>query len=229
MARAWAALILIFAIVCNGSAAEPERNAESFEKLRAECVKLAPRGWAVELTLVADGNLQRAGECPALVIRTEQNVPVEYHMPNPSSAGETFRKTEPVTIRLIAQPYISPIEYAALKRRNDECVGQRTAMAKKLKDEKIASAFMGPEPIPPSGFRANSYTEMRLVWEYAFLWLESEPKPLPTHRFEILTLKLDMPQNVTIGDKKIADEFKSLAQAVQSRLTSYESSTSKTK
>jgi hypothetical protein len=221
---ATAACVLLLSI-CNSqaSAAEQERNAESFEKLRAECVKFVPRGWIVELTLANDGNSARAGECPALVIRTERSVPVEYHMPNPSTAGETFRKTEPLAIRLVAQPYVSPIDYAAMKRRNNDFTAQRTAMAKRMKSEKINSAFMGPEPIPPSGFRPESYTETRLVWEYAFLWLETEPKPLPTHRFEILTLKLDAPQNVTINDKRAAEDFQAILQSIGKTLAAYES------
>src|SRR6187551_3266484 len=102
------------------AAAEHERNAESFEKLRAECVKFAPPGWTVEQELVNDANSGRRGECPALVIRTEKNVAVEYHMPNPSTAGETFKQNEPLAIRLIAQPYVSPIDYSSLKRRNED-------------------------------------------------------------------------------------------------------------
>jgi hypothetical protein len=204
-------------------AAEQERSAESFEKLRAECIKLAPSGWAVELMLVDAKNPSKPGDCPAIVIHTEKDVEQDHQIPNSSSAITASRATEPVAIRLVAQPYVSPIEYGAIKRRNDEHANQRITMFKRLKAEKVNSTLTGTEPLPPSAFRPTSYTEIRMVWEYAFLWLATEPEPLPTHRFETLTLKVDAPQDVTIRNQTVAGQLKALLEAINKTLTPYES------
>jgi hypothetical protein len=185
-------------------AGDQERSAESFEKLRAECIKLAPAGWAVELTLVDAKNPAKPGDCPAIVIHTEKSL-------------------EPVAIRLMTLPYVSPIEYAAIKRRNDEHANQRLAMFKRMKTEKVNATATGSEPSPPSAFQPTSYTEIRRVWEYAFLWLETEPEPLPTHRFEILTLKIDAPQDGTIRDQAVVAQLKVLVESIKKTLTPYES------
>ena len=204
------------------SAADQDRNAESFEKLRAECIKLAPTGWTVELMLVDAKNSAKPGDCPAIVIHTDKNVEQEHEVINSAPSATPIRTTDPLAIRLVAQPYVSPIEYAATKRRNDEHANQRLAMFKRLKTEKVNSAFMGPEPIPPSAFRPNSYTEIRLVWEYAFLWLETEPESLPTHRFEVLTLKIDSPQGVTIRDQVMANQMQTVLDSIRKILTPYQ-------
>jgi hypothetical protein len=212
---------MLVVVLVRPNLADDAQDADNLEKLRAECEKTLPAGWIAELGLVESNRPKQRGECPAVVIRTEQPVMLEFAAANAPAGEEARRVTEPAAIRLVCFRPVTQQEFARLKKQNGESQRQRSEMEARLKGA-VRWGFMGPAPIPPSAFEPNSYQETRSVWEYAVLWQRTQPQELPTHHYESLSLTLSTESDMSISDKGKAREYSQVLEAVKKLLTPYD-------
>lgn len=224
---------LLLAVVCfsqpiaDGGAADEESDAAGIEQLVADVQNVLPPGWVVEFKLVDPRIPTRRGSHPALVIKSDQPLPVEYFAPNPP--GRSADEPEPppdislktVAIHFVASPYLSSHSYSNARERNGTLVQRRVDFERNhLKH--IRWSHMGPNPIPPDAFEPRTARENHLVRQYAYLWVSTQPQPLPTHHTDRLAFEMRDLGSIKLHDAKRSKEYKQILEAVQKFIVPYE-------
>ncbi len=206
-------------------AAPPDagRDARALDDLRAEVRKAVPPGWAVEITLVDPERPGRPGQCPALVIRSEQAIEVDYILPGMPAGGEPLRRSEQVAVRLVAMPFLTADGYTAARAAGFRALDERLAFVRtRLKAVPYASKSGGSTP--PEDFRPRDDAERRLVVEYAYLWQRTETPALPTHHARGLGFRLVVGEGMVVRDEAKARDYGRVLEAVRALVVPYEPS-----
>jgi hypothetical protein len=219
-------LVLLAAIA--PVAADERSDAKSFQELLVKINDRLPSGWIVEAALtVSPKDLLRPGPYPTLIIKSTVPLPLEFVGINLPGRSSDEPKPPPrinpdvVTLRFVARPFMSSRTYAAAREHNEVLQKKRLEFERQhLKD--VASAHMGPEPIPPHAYRPRSEREIELVRQYAFLWLSTEPQLLPTHFTDDLSFALYDLGDFTIHDADKDKEYHQILESIQELITPYE-------
>jgi hypothetical protein len=196
-----------------------QADSDTLEKLKADVARVLPAGWTLEITPAAKTPPSRGDLAPCLVISSAKPLSVRFNYPNPASGEKKTSQLEIVDLTLTAGPLMSPEEYAAARQKNLENNEARLNFMKKLKD--IRWGHMGAEPFPPSAYEPNSEAERRLVREYAFVWMRTEPRPLPTHSYGTLSFTRSDQHYMTVDDPHAADELAQIKKSLDRILTPY--------
>lgn len=217
--------ILLTTIVCFTLAfatsihADEQRDAADLEQLLAQVQKVVPPGWSADFQLVDRRVPSRRGSHPAIVIKSDAELPVEYCVPNPAP-GEPDVHQEFVTIHFVAFPYMTPENHLRARKINYERLSRRLDFERaQLKN--VQAFHMGPQPIPPSSYKPQNEDEAKLIRRYAFLWAATEPLTIPTHHTDQLAFEMrDLP--IKIHDADQAKEYQQILDAVQKIVVPYE-------
>ncbi len=190
------------------------------EGLLERMQKILPPGWSVSSKLANRDAPSRPGWHPTVVIQSKDALPVEHFYPGmgPDEAPKISR--EKVTVFFVASRYVSWDQYAVVQQQNESLLEKRRAFRnEKLKF--IPWGYKGAEPIPPDAFEPRTKAETRRIREYAFLWISTQPKPLPTHFAENLSFEMHLPGSIEIHDPKKSQEYKQLLESVEKIIVPY--------
>jgi len=180
--------------------------------------KELPNGWTVEFKVAEHylGSMR-----PVVLISSAEELPIEFVVPSPPP-GEPEIQREKATMWLAFMPYLTQHEFDAARQRNDDRTQQRRQFVdENLKNMRFSGKVGDAEPKPPWGFSPRSEAETRLVNQYAFLWLTTEPERLPSHRYGTLSMWFGQPP-ITIHEAKREREFREIITAVERLVTPYE-------
>ena len=211
-------LVLVGLMCGSGSLAaefSPQRAADTHEELRGAVQKVVPSGWAV---IVSPAE-------PALVISCEKNLSVEYR--SVASFQVLKRANERVAVRFVAAPFVSPERHASIQQRNRER-RQRRIQFEDRHLSKMAEAttltFKLELPIPPTRYKPQTGQEKHTITEYAFLWLRTQPKNLPSHAFKDISFhRHGLKRGASIVDEAKAREYNSIMKSVEKMIEPYKS------
>ena len=232
-ARLAAALIALAAVRCGHAEETLARDSECLSGLMAEVQKLLPSGWWVEMTPDVPHEVVRIRlpelDWPHLVVWYTEKVRVSYpNAPNPPARTEGDAEVpddalELVAIRVVCRPAMTPDAYRVAMNDNRERLKRRERFEARLRrGDSIRYGFMGPAPIPPWAFEPRGSNESESVRQYSFLWMETEPIVLPTHRYQTLSMTVDFEPHVHIHDAAIAAQKEALQSGIGKLLTAYE-------
>ena len=202
--------------------ASEKEDAASIEQLRDAIAHRLPAGWTVTIDPGRPDRERGPGaQSLAIVIASNDELPLEVQMPNPAAGQPPTKEKRKVEIILAVRPLLTPEQFERLKAKDDQLVAARTAMERQLK-KSTRWGYMGAEPIPPSAFDPKDDAQRRLVIEYALLWNRTEPEPLPTHYFENLSFDEVLPLYSAIADTAKSKEYEGIVKAVDGLLRPYE-------
>ncbi len=205
-------------------AADERSDSAHLEQMIQRIEKSVPAGWSVSYKLANPEFPDRHGSHPTVVIQSNDPLPVQHFYPGtePPFPGESLEiARHKVTAYFVASPYLSRDQYAEVQKQNDALLRKRSEFQKeKLKD--IPWAYKGAEPIPPDAFVPQNEAEARRVREYAFLWISTQPKPLPTHFTDNLSFEIHLPGSIKIHDPKTSKEYEQTLKSVQKVIVPYE-------
>ncbi len=205
-----AALLLLFVVLAGKACADAKQDVAQLDKLIAQIEKILPAGWTVAFE-VANDHCGRSR--PKLVVQSAEKLPAEYigsiGQPPAGSDPSPYIVQENVKVEFAFVPYMTHQEYATTRKQNED-LGRRRRQFEKSRLKQEQSRYKG-------GFTATTYQRQTgdkspLVREYAFFWLNTEPKPLPTHHYGTLSVEtLDLHHmsdiSVTIHDAQKDKEF----------------------
>jgi hypothetical protein len=97
---------------------------------------------------------------------------------------------------------------------------RRQFVKQRLKEVKLNAK--GEDPPAPFQFEPRSVPEARMIREYAFLWLATEPEQLPSHRFGTLSMWYWGEDTVEIHDVERDKQYRQLAASLERIVTAYE-------
>jgi hypothetical protein len=196
-------------------------DAASLERLRSEIARRLPAGWTVRIEPAGPVRTRGPGtEVLAVVIASNEKLPVELHAPNPAAGQAPKMEMEKAQIVLAVCPFLTQEQYQQLRAKDEQLVASRTAVEQRLKKQ-IKWGYMGGDPVPPSAFDPKDDAQRRSVLEYALLWNHTEPEPLPTHYFESVAFE-EKPSLYTIADRTKAKEYTDIVKALDELLKPYE-------
>jgi len=191
------------------------------EQLIRDIQKELPTGWTLEFKVAAHhlGSMR-----PAVSISSAEELPIEFVAPSPPPGGPEIQHAR-ATMWLAFMPYLTPQEFDTARQRNDDRTHQRRQFVEaNLNDVPFAGKVGDAEPKPPWGFSPRSVTETRLVQQYAFLWLATEPERLPSHHYGQLSIWLGQPP-IKIHEEKREREFRETIAAVERIVKRYKNTT----
>jgi hypothetical protein len=207
-------------VACPARGAEKE-DADSLERLQSEIQRSLPAGWTATIDPAFRESPRIDDEKPALVVKSADKLPVEGQFPGAAPGQEPFKESRHVEIVLAVCPFLTPEQFAGVRRKNEDVTKARAKVEGRLRD--IPWAYKGGSPIPPSAFRPRDDRDRRLVLEYALFWNRTELQPLPTHYAESLSFDMALPPEYShITDRSKAREYDEIVNALKRLLTSYE-------
>jgi hypothetical protein len=223
LALAVAACIPWFSLAyANG---DEQQDAATMEQILAEVQKTVPPAWLVEVKLADPISPGQPGPHPTLVIKSAEPLPVGYMLPSQpplSGNGPPQISKQVVAIEFVACPFLPPERYNMAREHNDTLLRARLQFqSERMKT--IPSVWKGPMPFPPQAYHPRSQEEVQRVRQYAFLWVSTEPRSLPTHRTANLAFKMVSDNYVYIADAKKAEEYQQILRAVQRIIVPYAS------
>jgi hypothetical protein len=128
---------------------------------------------------------------PQLQISSQEKLPIYYlgMAGRPSTMGD--RPPEPDAIQqvkmdFVVMPYMSPQEYELARNRN-AALEQRRREYEERRLGQQQSRYKGG--FTPATYESRTGTTTPFLREYAFLWLNTEPQPLPTHYYGPLSFR----------------------------------------
>lgn len=210
------------------AAADERQDAAHMEQLLADVQKFVPPGWDVTYDLIHPGFPDIPGPYPTLVIKSDKPLPLEFvnlpGMPGGAPDDPPDILQTVVTIHFFASPYLSEKDYATARERNDALHQKRIQFEREHLQKIPWSGHKEGEPIPPEAYEPRTEKETQLVRQYAFLWISTEPRPLPTHHtdhlaFEMRYIPLDI---VKIHDDKRSKEYEQIVGALKKIIVPYE-------
>ena len=81
---------------------------------------------------------------------------------------------------------------------------------------------MGPNPFPPFDYHPKNEAERKLLLEYAFVWVNTEPCRLPNYHFRQLAFRGDMMENWNFQGPGIQEEIERVRSSLLKILKKYE-------
>jgi hypothetical protein len=182
-----AALIWPMLVASVPSRADERGDVAQLDQLMAQIKPMLPAGWSVKFE-ISNSLFQYK---PQLQISSQEKLPIYYlgMAGRPSSVGD--RPPEPDAIQEVKMdfalmPYMSPQEYELVRTRNE-------ALERKRREFEVSrlgieqSNFKGG--VTPASFEWQTRTTTPFLREYAILWLNTEPQPLPTHYYGSLSFR----------------------------------------
>jgi len=163
-----------------------------------------------------------------LFIRSEGKLPVEYvGFIGRRAAGDD---PNPYIVQKIAQvefeffPYLTPQDYAKTRKTNDELEKHR----EQYEERRFGKMrFQNKGELSPLSFVSPFEDRTPFLKEYAFLWLRTEPKPLPTHYYGTLAVEThDIPPvwsgTIKIHQAQKEAEHQAIMEVLESLFRPYE-------
>ena len=199
------------------AAPDVARNVADLEQLVSEVKKIVPAGWDLKFDVA---ELYLRDMRPVLTVTSAEELPVQHFGPGMPGGGPAIER-EKVTLWLAFMAYKSPAEHAAARERNDALTNTRREFVKQRLTE-VKFGGKGEDPPPPWQFSPRSASEARLVREYAFLWLATEPEPLPSHHYGTLSMWYWGEDTIEIHDAERDQQYQQIAKGLERILTSYE-------
>jgi hypothetical protein len=194
-----------------------ERDVADLEQLVSEVKKIVPAGWNLKFDV---GEFYLRETRPVLTITSAEDLPVQHFGPG-MPAGDPPIEREKVTLWLAFMAYKSPAEHAAARARNNlRTYDRREFVKQRLKGVKFGGK--GEDPPAPFQFSPQSAQESRLVREYAFLWLATEPEPLPSHHYGTLSMWYWGEDTIEIHDAERDKQYRQIAKGLERIVTAYE-------
>lgn len=216
------AAIAFFIVTALGAVQAGDRNdAEDLEALHGKFQKMLPKGWSATLDLLDAERPDQPGSTPAIVIQSDTPLEVSWSVPSSPPGDQLHINREPVVIRLIAMPFVPPEKYTALRQHNQK-LAEICEQFTRTEMSAIPWAHKGALPLPPSAFSPETDPEKRLVRHYAYLWMRSQPTPLPTHYEGTLSFDLRLPFGIQVRDTAKSQEYLRIQQSLAKLLTPYE-------
>ncbi len=227
--RTVAAVATLILLAASTARAEDQaaRDSASLIKLRDEVRKSLPPGWRAEVTPETPREIVENidfhfDRCRLLVWHEEKTLG-RWNGPNgPGRLSEEeaeldFKSVTP-TLDLIVTKHFTPAEFEKAAGENIAHQRQRLDFEKQNLGPAV---FMGSRPYPPSAYRPETPERKELVRQYALLWTQTEPQPLPTHSFEQLSLEVRLRNDLELKDPQISKQRHDLETAILRLLTAY--------
>lgn len=216
--RVIAAALVWFSLASLANAApDVERNAADLERLVSKVKKIVPAGWDLKFDVA---ELYLRDMRPVLTVKSAEELPVQHFGPGMQSGGPPIER-EKVTLWLAFMAYKSPAEHAAARARNDALTNERREFVKqRLKGVEFGGK--GEDPPRPWQFSPRSALEARLIREYAFLWLATEPEQLPSHHYGTLSMSYGGKDTIEIHDAERDKQYRQIAASLERIVTAYE-------
>jgi hypothetical protein len=213
-------LICVSQLCMAQGARDVERNVADLEQLVREVKKFVPEGWNLQFDVAESylGDMR-----PVLTISSAEELPVQRFGMGMASSDPPFER-EKVKLWLAFMAYKSPAEHAAARELIERLTRERREFVEqRLQQLEIASK--GEDPPSPGQFRPRSAAEGRLVREYAFLWLATEPESLPSHHYGTLSMWYWGEDTIKIHDSQRDKEYQQIAAGLEQIVTAYEKET----
>ena len=212
-----AVVVALLPTALRSTAGEADFHISAVEKLVAEIKAVLPAGWdvAFEPTELTRGRVRLQ-----ISITSAEELPVEHLYPGmPARLARQDLPREKVELWLAFMREFTPEQYATTKKRNDARIHQRRLFVERyLKGIRFYSK--GEDPPAPFQFEPQTDAQMRLVQEYAFVWINTEPDPLPTHRYGPLSLWYAY-ETLEIHDAKKNKEYLAIVAAMEKLFEAY--------
>ena len=126
-----------------------------------------------------------------------------------------------VALHFVTLPFVTPQNYTTIREHNDLLRRRRIKfVGEHLKA--ISWAHKGPRPIPPYAFDPRTEDEIELIRQYAFLWIATQPRPLPTHYTNHFSFAMHLPDSMQIHHAEKSKEYDRIVDAVQQIIVPYE-------
>lgn len=213
-------LLIVFTMGAVAFAADDATDqAAQLEQLLAEVQQTLPAGWSAEITPTEKWPTHRRTNAPGLVVYRHENVQGYYDAPNPGSDGPETQSTE-VMFMFTAMPYLTQPQYRNLKNDNETRGQTRLEFEKKLKD--IPGGYMGANPWPPGAYEPADESQRNLIRQYAFVWLNTEPHPLPNYSYNHLSFDGYMQENLVCEKSTDQKELATVRALLLKLLNRYE-------
>ena len=223
--------ILLLAFVFNTRSVEASEKEDiaQLEQLITQVEKILPAGWTAAFE-VANEPCGRSGPSvqPLLVVKSSEKLPVEYS----SSIGRPAAGADPspyvvhdvVKIEFAFVPYMSPSDYATARKKNEDLDLQRRTFEERRLNKKQSNYKGG---FNPATYPRQTGDKSPLVREYAFVWLNTEPRPMPTHHYGSLAvathdLRGTTSVEVIIHDAAKNQQFKHILDGLEKIFVPYE-------
>lgn len=164
------------------------------------------------------------------MIKSAEPLPVEYiaqiglparSRDEPEPPPDITHKVVEATLTFVK--YMSPQDHAAARKHNDRLRQPRLDFIRSRLRQDLFG-YKSPPPWRPSAYSPRSAQERQLIQEYAFLWIATEPQPLPTHYFRTLSIDLSgmSPSFIKIHHAKKDKEFHQILDELDKIVEPYE-------
>ncbi|MDP1564423.1 MAG: hypothetical protein Q8M16_23835 [Pirellulaceae bacterium] len=140
------------------------------------------------------------------------------------------RVEEPVEIRLVAMVYVSPDEYQQINKQNEANTKKRLAFEDNNLSHlfnRVTSSDKIERPYPPEAYAPQTKEEKEIITEYAFLWLNTRSKILPSHRFKTISFKLEGLEDgprlmASIAEQQTEKQYRDILKMLETVAAPYE-------
>jgi hypothetical protein len=208
------------------SVADERQDVAQLGELTSKIERILPSGWEVAFELSKD---RWRRERPLLIVRSRDKLPIEriglVGRPSSSADPDPYIVREKLEIEFGFVPYVSPEDYEQVGAHNQE-MERRRRQYEETRLGKRQSQYKGG--ISPSTLEMQ--TGMRspeVLREYAFLWLRTEPRPAPTHRYrELSVTSSDLAPYITatvkIHDSQKDEEYRKIVNGLRKIFIAYD-------
>jgi hypothetical protein len=169
-------------------------SARRLEQLLAEVRAVIPNNWKAEIGPGTAGKekVRVQGDKPYIVLWRTEEAKTYYAGPGGPSRvprGEPKTELKEVLFTFWCMPYMSKQEYQKAKEENVSKHLLRRDAEQKLRG--LEGSSMGNPPLPPMAYKPRNEAESKLVRQYAFVWLNTEPRSLPEYYYHELSFTAD--------------------------------------
>ena len=194
---------------------------KALEEVRKKIERKIPNTWEVVLNL-AGGDFS-GEDAPALVVRTKRPVATLTQYPSPAPGQKPAEREGVFEIKFECVPPVTESEYAALAKKNAENTKRRLAFSKE-RLQGISWGAKSPSPYSPARYSPEGEAQVREVREYAFLWMRTKLRDLPSHHYGRLSFDRHYPYFTRIRNPNKAKQFQKLLKDLDTILKPYRKS-----
>lgn len=189
-----AAILAALVLSPRDARADEKEDATQVERLITEIEKFLPGGWSVAFE-VSNDRWRR--ESPMLVVRSREKLPLEYIASIGRRAGvgeggdpDPYIVQPIMTIEFEFVPYVTVEDHAKIRKQNEE-LERRRRRYEETRLGMVQSHYKGGFTPYSYFYESRTKENSPLVAEYAFFWLHTQPRRLPTHYFGTLSVVTD--------------------------------------
>ncbi len=232
------AAIAVFAVLAGIARAENkwEKQSADLQQLLGEVQKVLPNGWHAAITPDVPEKVAcefRQSDATGLMIWRDDKAAGKYvGLRLPPGSLDAEDQPQRVFFQMVLMECLTPEQYQHAAEKNVQNDRQRREYQDKLIDAGIKNSVAfrvkaAEAPLPPWTYKPQSPEQRELVREYALLWAETEPRPLPTHFYRAMGFNIDFDDHFKLQDDQIASERDELRQAILKIVTAYGSGAAK--